>query len=107
MLLIDDEEFSGFLRCNGEPGLSFTDVNNIGVANRYWENRSFIREPVYFKVRGIITEDGKAGWGMTGEPWDQNIEILEILTVLKGKVAHCTKARLEREITTEYDKPEE
>jgi hypothetical protein len=46
--LIDDEEFSGFLRCNGESGLSFTDVNNIGVANRYWENRSFIREPVYF-----------------------------------------------------------
>jgi hypothetical protein len=101
--LIDDEEFSGFLRCNEKEGFSFTDLHSIGISDMYRVKKSFTREPIYFRVLGKITDEGGVGWGMRGEAWDRNIEIAKVLEIKKGPMNNCEINWPFRIIETKFD----
>ncbi|WP_444901993.1 hypothetical protein ACJJIG_02450 [Microbulbifer sp. SSSA007] len=100
--IVDDEELSGFFECGGKVGVSFTDTGGTGIYKEYLARKVKLREPIYVEVVGRITDDGGPGWGMAGEPWDQNLEIRELQRIKRLLPVACG-ARPPIEIETTYE----
>ncbi len=102
--VIDDEELIGFFSCSGSKGMSFTDVGNTNISNEYALRKAKIREPIYVEFVGRIAGEGRAGWGLAGEPWERNVEIKSIKKIERIFPEDC-KARAPFEIEVEYEEP--
>ncbi|MBB5213315.1 hypothetical protein [Microbulbifer hydrolyticus] len=100
--IVNDEELSGFFECGGKIGVSFTDAGKTGIYKEYSARKVKLREPIYVEVVGRITDDGGSGWGMAGEPWDQNLEIFELHRVERLLPVACG-ARPPIELETTYE----
>ena len=77
--IIDDHELSGFFMCGGKVGISFSDVGNTGMSDKYAAYKTGPREPIYVEVSGRITEDGGCSvWSPEKECKFPNFEIKEL-----------------------------
>jgi|GEM_PF-3284373 len=86
--LVDDEEMIGFWGCDAAEPTSFTDPIDIGVTERYWLLKKNIREPIYFEIEGVLSDDGGFGYG-TGIDFEKNIEIHRIITAYRIEKIMC------------------
>lgn len=86
--LIYDEELHAFYPCEGAAPVSVSFPSNVDIGARYRLLKQEIREPIYFEVKGILTENRQFGFGL-GQSWDQNLEIFELLTAYRIERINC------------------
>mgnify|MGYP000861485660 CR=1 FL=1 len=100
--VVDDEELSGFFSCSGGVGMSFTDIGNTGISTEYRHRKTQIREPIYVEFIGRVAGIGGPGWGMAGEPWEENVEIKSLTKIERVFPENC-KAKKPTEITVRFE----
>lgn len=82
--------------------MSFTDIGNTGISTEYRHRKTQIREPIYVEFIGRVAGAGGPGWGMAGEPWEENVEIKSLTKIERVFLENC-KSKRPTEITVRFE----
>lgn len=87
--LVYDEEMVGFYPCGGGEPFGIDYSGDLDIRLIYQNLKTYLREPLYFKVSAEPTEFGEYGWGLIPEPASSYLKITEIKLFEKHESVVC------------------